>query len=906
MSSVALRSVVPLLSLVVGPAVLAQTIWVEGERPLRAAVTRHPSWYDVVRKDQLSGGDWISHWSDTQPGVVEYALVAPKAASYSFWVRANPVATTLDYSLDGGPWTPIPMDQGAVDSTNVAGDGKADLRFLAWKKVGGVPLKPGRHVVRFRMRSENHFHGALDAFVFTTERFLPQGTSRPGEATLSVPPGTWPFLTERDPFQEGALLDLRNLNEQVAGQSGFVRLSPDGEGFALGDGTPVRFWGITTSVQRDRSAEDLVHHARFLAKRGVNMVRYHGHLEPKNDGSRLTDADHKALQEAWKLVAAMKQVGIYTTLSPYWAANLKKVPAAWGIEGWPEDASPQGLLFFNDRLQEAYKAWMKALLTQPNPYTGIPLAQDPALAIIQLQNEDSLLFWTQQTIKGKQLELLGRKFAAWLTRKYGSLEAAQTAWNGVSMPEDRFAEGVVGIHIVWQFTQPQSGGMKTRLDDQLHFFADTMAEFNRSMAKYLREELGCRQLINAGNWRTADTIKLDDVERWTYSVNEVIGVNRYYSPVHLGPDQGWRINPGDYFQDRSVLLNPRDLPVNLRQLMGHPIIVSESHWVPPLSYQSEGPFLVAAYQSLTGVDTFYWFTTSEAEWSDQDRAPWDSASRFKWTVATPMVQGQFPAAALMYRKGYIQQGEPVVVEHRSLDQLWQRVPPLIAEDPGYDPNRDLGDAPKRSNLSGGVDPLAFLVGPVKVALDSDPSLTRVADLSKFLDPQRRVAQSNTGQIRLDYGRGLCGINAPRAQGATGFLDKAGLIKLNDVTIRSANDYATVLLVSLDGEPIARSKRVLVQVGTRARPMGWVEKAAEFKSGDGQSTYQGKQVTDTGRMPWLVAEARISLAVKNPTLTKATRLDLNGYPQGVVPAEAKDGGLTLTLPRDALYVVLEGH
>ena len=59
---------------------------------------------------------------------------------------------------------------------------------------------------------------------------------------------------------------------------------------------------------------------------------------------------------------------------------------------------------------------------------------------------------------------------------------------------------------------------------------------------------------------------------------------------------------------------------------------------------------MAAYQSLTGVDVFYWFGTGEAEWSNQDRAPWDSASRAKWAIGSPMVLGQFPAAALLFRK----------------------------------------------------------------------------------------------------------------------------------------------------------------------------------------------------------------------------------------------------------------
>ena len=56
------------------------------------------------------------------------------------------------------------------------------------------------------------------------------------------------------------------------------------------------------------------------------------------------------------------------------------------------------------------------------------------MAMIQLQNEDSLLFWTEQSIKGKQLELLGKQFAEWAKLKYGTLEAAlrRVEWRRVS------------------------------------------------------------------------------------------------------------------------------------------------------------------------------------------------------------------------------------------------------------------------------------------------------------------------------------------------------------------------------------------------------------------------------------------------------------------------------------------
>ncbi len=872
-------------------------------------MSRHPWWYDQVKKNLLSGGDWISHWSDDRDGTIEYALQVPATAHYHFWIRANPVGTRLAYRMDSGAWTPIDMAENLLDTVNVAADDKPDLRFLAWKRVGDLALSRGRHTISFRMSSENHHHGAIDVFALTTRPFLPRGTARPEEAKGLVQTGTggtWPFLPERDTFRPDAVFDLRQLNEKVAGQSGFVRLSRDGDSFILGDGSPVRFWAVTTYVQRDRSAPDLAHHARFLAKRGVNMVRFHGELESKDKGAGLTDVDPKAIDEAWKLVAAMKQEGIYTTISPYWAASLKHVPASWGIEGWPENHDAQGLLFFNPKLQEGYRAWLKALLAPVNPYTGIPLARDPALAIIQLQNEDSMLFWSMQNVKGRQLELLGEQFGRWLKKKYGALDRAVRAWDADAMPEDDLARGRLGIAIVWEWTQERGGGHKKRLDDQLQFFAETMHDFNRETARYLRDELGCKQLINAGNWKTADTTRLNDVERWSYTANEVLAVNSYYSPVHIGPDRGWRIDRGDYFEDSSALLNPRGLPLNLKQVSGHPMMVTESHWVPPLGYQSEGPFLVSVYQSLTGVDAFYWFGTGETEWSNTDRADWDAASRQKWSIATPMVLGQFPAAALAFRKGYIQQGQPVVAEHRSLRQLWERALPLISEDPSYDPNRDRGDSARRSSHGLAVDPLAFLAGPVTVVYGSDPARTKIAGLSRLIDHRQNTVQSITGQVTWNFAAGVCTLDAARAKGASGFLKQSSPIKLKGLTIQSADDYATVLLVSLDDRPLDSSKRVLVQVGTRARPTGWVERETTFQGDDGKQTFHGKQVVDTGTMPWAIAETKMTITLSNPGLTKAARLDINGQPQAKLKPVPGAQGVQLRLPGDCLYVVLEAN
>jgi len=76
----------------------------------------------------------------------------------------------------------------------------------------------------------------------------------------------------RDDFRQNALLDLRPLNEKVAGQSGYVTVDPQGA-FRLGSGEIARFWGVNSNVRDDQASTRLATHARFLSKRGVNMVR---------------------------------------------------------------------------------------------------------------------------------------------------------------------------------------------------------------------------------------------------------------------------------------------------------------------------------------------------------------------------------------------------------------------------------------------------------------------------------------------------------------------------------------------------------------------------------------------------------------------------------------------------------
>ncbi len=727
------------------------------------------------------------------------------------------------------------------------------------------------------------------------------------------PADSWAFEPAVDPFSDEALLDLRSLNEAFAGEHGFIGLSEDGMSFVRGDGEPIRFWAIITRTDMGASKgmdrESAGRKYRFLAKKGVNMARLFTGLFAAKEGSAITDLDEVNLDALYRHVAACRENGIYVTISPYWA-HLQ-VPESWGLEGMA-GKMPWGLLFFNPKLQEAYKGWLREAYTRVNPYTGLAIKDDPSVAILQVHNEDSLLFFTFQALPEGQMRIVRARYADWLGEKYGSLEQAAAAWDGFAAEGDDLPGGVVqwvggDRASTWTMTQQRQGGEARRLADQAEFLARLQRDWYAEVDRFLKEDLGCRQLTNASNWRTASPERLDDLERWSYTACDVVASNDYTGGVHVGDNRGYRIDPGHYLINQSMVRNPLNLPTHRKQPVGAPVIVTETAWTHPNLYQTEGPMLGAAYQSLSGVDALYWFDVSEESWTpDPRRLFWpvgDSYALMKWNGNTPQEVGMFPANAVLFRRGYLQQGAPAVIERRTLETLFDRTPAAIAENKTFDPIRDTVDQRSWSPDAGGaVSRLAYLVGPVLADLGADEDALVTADLGQYIDTEAKVVRSITGELTMDYGRGLFTMDAPAAQGVVGFLrDAGGRFELSDVTIDSTNEYAAIEVVSLDGRPLGQAGQVLVQVGTLVRPEGWTVREATFA--DGQTQRQGLQIVTTGGPTYRIANTHATLRVRNTALSRATALDAGGYPTGDVPVRRDGDSLVVELPPDALYVLL---
>lgn len=872
-------------------------VWWEGEDTRN---TNFParSWFsaDTIpdTRHLLSGGDWLSN-SGNRAGpeaYATYAVTVPRDGEYRFWTRKFWKHGPFRWRFDQGEWQVCPFDVALADDTFLREHVGAN-----WVYLGRVPLTAGEHTFELRLLAKEGepLTACFDCFLLTPGPFLPNGRFKPGERSGRADDGFFAWEPGIDPFGE-ALLDLRSLNEATAGEHGFVRRE-DGH-FVLGDGRPVRFWAVNVgpnNVAQDRDSIDYL--ARKLAKLGVNMVRFHGPLFDRNaPDPALIDA--QALDHLHYLVAALKREGIYTTISFYFPLWFDIRPN-YGIGGFEslQNKRPFALLYFERRMQEIHRAWLDAILTTENPYTGLPPARDPAVAIVEIVNEDSFFFWTfsKQNIPTEHWRALETQFGRWLTERYGSLGAAYAAWGGGRLAGD--VEGRAELLEAWHMTTDglrQGGPDKTRrVGDQVRFLAELQRGCYESVARHVRDDLGAGCLISASNWQTADAQLLDAIERYTYTAGDVLDRHGYFGGRHEGDGAGWSVRVGHTFESVAAVTVPERLPLQFARFAGYPQTISELNFPNPNRYRGDLTFLAAAYGALQGLDGVYFFAVGSNFLADTSLA--------KFAVSCPIVAGAFPAAALAYRRGDITTAEPVIDQVLTLDDLFAMRGSGVAAAAALDELRraDIPTGGVREGEVTSYDPLSFYVGVVQCRIGDDPTASRQVDVSRLIDRERRRLVSLTGELRWDWGQGVVTVDTPRAAGACGFLGRHGPIELGAVTIDGRNEFGTVWVIALDERPLAESQRLLIQATTEEQPLG-------FRT-------DGDRITALGGAPFGLRriDATVTWNLRGPGAVAAVALDENGYrtdkPVDLTGgAPLGEGGrqpVVVRLAPDAVYHVL---
>ncbi|TVR50438.1 MAG: hypothetical protein EA425_09940 [Puniceicoccaceae bacterium] len=865
-------------------------IWWEGENPVETNFPERSAFsadtFADRRHEILSGGDWLSNSGDRAPGEPEafarYHVEVPEAGSYQFWTRKFWKHGPFRWRFGEDDWRICGPDIALHDSTFIRTHLGAN-----WVYLGEVELEAGTHDFELRLLAQEGEGkaSAFDAFLLIDGPFVPRGKLRPDETVEAEKSGWFAWDPPADRFAESPL-DLRRLNEPHAGIHGHV--TRDGDRYLLGDGTPVRFWMTQASGLQEMRPAMVDHHTRRLAKYGVNLAR----LMLLDLFATWRRGDEEAfardLDRIHYTVASFKNEGIYTFLGHlFWDTSVRAFHDD-DLPGLRSGEAATTALFFNEPLREKYLEWIEALVSPVNPYTGLSLAEDPAVAFIEVQNESNTLFWTLNpaNLPAHSADLIRHSFGRFAAERYGSLEAAFAHW-GDTVEGDDPANGRAGFLGIWHLTT-QATGNDRRVADQAEFLTRTQYDFYEYMIGRFHD-LGIRSLISGSNWKTADPSNLGILEYYSYLPSDLVAKNEYFSPVQIENPRFFAVEEGDTFVSLSAMRAPEIAGVLMTaQPAGHTYGIIENNWDNPSIYRAEFPFLVATYGAMAGVDIWNFFSYDNQLWS---------APKGVWNTNTTDVLGQYPAYALMFRRGDVATGPPAVVEHVNLDRLYRRdaiaLPEIQYKDAvwqatlGGDPTVDF-----RSQLS----PRAFFTGPVRLHFtDGEPSL-ETADLNRLIDEEARVIRNTNGQLEWHYGAGHVRVETPTSQGAAGFLAEAGRLEFSNLSLYSENSYGSLVAVALDDRPLAESARILIQAATRDQPHGY---STEPVGDDG-----AVRITTVGGYPLMVEKVRAEVVLKGRANARVTALDANGYPTNrSVRTENRGDDLWIELPADVLYTLV---
>jgi hypothetical protein len=667
-------------------------------------------------------------------------------------------------------------------------------------------------------------------------------------------------------------IDLRYLNESVAGENGRI-VARDGHFVHEKTGTPVRFWGVNGPPANLEPAQ-LPAVARTLSKYGVNLVRVH---TPIFD--RQGETDWEKVRSAHQIVAAMKAEGIYTHFSIYFPLWFKPDSDLQWLSGYDGQKPTFATLMINPEFQQRYLGWLKDLLIRPDPETGKSLADDPAVFGVELQNEDSFFFWTfdYRNIPATQMELLERQFAGWLSTKYGSPEDALTAWGTKPLANDRLEQNRVAFRPLWNLANERT----KRDQDTVLFLLETQTRFYRETYDTLRS-LGFQGLIHASNWATASPQRLGPLEKYSYMAGDFIDRHGYFDCQLEGENAAWSIRDQYSYRDRSALRFDPDEADGGKQFV-HPVMdphyvdaqgiekpsmISETTFTRPNRYRGEAPWYYAAYGALQDSDAVIHFAFDGYRWEVKPQY-WMQP----WTLSTPAMMGQFPAAALAYRSGLIATGPVVTDLNLNIDSLLRLEGTPLPQDASFDELR-LRDVPSDGRLSpdSRLDPLMHYVGRSRVQFSQEPTSLRLEDYRRWIDRDQQIVRSAGGELTLNYKLGLLTIDAPTIQGVSGNVGNGGAVQLSTLGIECDMDLIHIMAVSLDGAALNKSDKILLQLMTEERATGFSTTSAE----DGR-----RKIESIGSDPWQFREIRGRIALRRPDAQslQVIQLDHAGLPLG---------------------------
>lgn len=888
-----------------GVGLAKEALWIEGEDADSENYNQH-GWYccDNITKDKLSpgqpgvsDGDWLVHYygysGPPYPSgevTATYQFNIAEGGTYTWWIRLNPFENSngggnYRYSLDNGAWIDVEVAEAQKNQIDLVDPG-IDIRFIAWAYGDTFELEPGPHNIRVQMHNaggaEKELHGGIDVMALVNYPWAPTGVIPPDPNAPPPGPGKWFVLAAGpDAFSSMSIIDVCDLLDKPAGVHGVLRRN--GKDFEFNDGTPVKFWACVASMAD--TVELQQRQARFYAKYGINMVRRHpvegilGSLQGPPGGRYF---DSAKLDKLDKWFSILKENGIYMTWSIFYHHVVlpdQRVSQGGTIADALYNELPNsgagkdsyGYATFIEEYQDSQWEYANLLLNHVNPYTGIAYKDDPALAIVECRNEDSI-FWhfplgnnfihTDPNFDDHRLRLR-QTWHQWVADRYVTDVNLAAAWGAGKRPGDSVSADPVTqpmyMYAAWEMLTDGPFFNKSTEKARMGDFIRCLSEMQRNTYETYQSRLrgiGYQAVTISTAWRAGGPAA-DAGNLWTDDEMEAIDRHGYFG----GGAGGHNITTGAVYNDTHLTAPGSGiLGIGFQQVEDKPFAVTEWTQKPPNQWKAEISPLMAFYgMGLQGWDALYHFAGSRSQMGNG----WPSMRSY--VTETPHYIGQFPALVFAVYNNHFAEGNITAARRLSVDEAFEGVDALSWYYSGYGYN-----GTGRMFTPDGVLAIGRLTA--KIA-DGQPNPYKEDWYANWWNTTSKIIQSNTAQLTWDYSdsvgdpdhHGIVTVHSDKTQGIIGFAP-GRTFELPDVNVVvGPTPFIDLLFTPLDNQPLIDSAHILITAMARDKQYGTV-----YSSG-------GYQLDETGGSPLLLEPVQATIVFKGGPITSVRPVDIYGVP-----------------------------
>ncbi len=644
--------------------------------------------------------------------------------------------------------------------------------------------------------------------------------------------GKWAEFTFR---WDDAPLDISPLfaDEIPAGKYGFVK-NNNGQ-FEFENGKQARFWGVllnSAACFPEHAEADKV--ARRIAKFGINMVRLHQfdaqwatpNIFQYSKGTLCESTrklDPVSLDRFDYLISALKREGIYIFMDLLVYRTFKEADGLENAPGLaPNGAKPYSI--FVPELIKLQQEYATELLAHKNPYTGMALVDDPAMAMVAITNENDMFNQPFPVVAEPYRTMLLEKFRNWAKANNAPVE----------IPDD------------------YSFDFRNREPDEtiLRFYHDVQKEYYDQMTAHLRS-IGVKIPISGNTWSRGLTLPsaLRDMD-FTCS-------NVYWD---LWGNTG---HNKDLCAERKEVFGM--VPAKIR-LQGKPLVISEWDMVWPSEWRAESSLFVASmagFQEWSGTTLHtYRYRSVPADCMGGTILGGISYRRNFETFMDPAKFGLFYAASLMFRRGDVAPAKKTQVIALTEKDVYNPLHGMANHNlPNIEATVNVEKHRTEIRLPGSDIP-ADAIGPDEMGPAAE---------------DKDFVLSDTGELYRNWKEGYGWIDTANTKSVYGQFKPGQKIELNGAEFCFDGGFATVTLTSLTNEALENSRLILITAVGRADNSGAVY----------NESHTERIEIGHGPVIFEVIEASIKLksSVKAANLWS---IDPDGAYTGEVPSTFNDG------------------